>query len=925
MRPLKLTLQGFTCFKEQQVIDFSDLDLFAIQGQTGSGKSSLLDAMMYALYGQTPRLGRNGLEALLSQGSKNLVVRLEFALGSGQYAVTRSRGQKSRESQLRLEKFEGGKWVTGSENTKIKELDADIAKLLGLAYEGFTRAIVLPQGEFDRFLRGDAKERRELLKDLLGMHEIEEMRVLASSIASNAKTRAQLLQAQLSGEYSQVSGEAKALLQTRQEQLREQITQLDFALAEGRVALTEGREVARLQQELAQVRINLAQLERQSQALAAAEQRAKQARQAATLLPLLAALENAQKKQQEAEARGREHTNARRVALEAEAKASASFETANQAAKTTPGLEAQVQELRAARPLMERLRLLGGSLKTEHHRPLVWSEGQASALASLEARWRDLEQSNGQYQERLAEAEAASAKLGGLLAKCEPLAQALAACKSAGIEAKKQLEAAKGALAEAERHNLAAQLISGLGLGDPCPICGQPLRRLTDFGPDLTKDLRQQLDSRQHHLGELREQYKTLEAEHKNNASAIEETNALDLRQKTRLSQSQSALGSLERDIEPLLAAFALAKASKTALGEAKTRLLAGLAAQIREVTGGADPDLRIRSLNAERERLLAALEQAREGQSNSRNASLRAASTLEQAQQHAHERLVEAQAQAAQWREALATSSFGSAEAVRAAQLTNREIEALERSQREHLEQRGANALLQAQVLEKLAGRVFDGEKLARLEATIPQYEQQLRQHERELARLGQELADLTRRLEQAKRLKRELSENEQRYTLYQGLAQDLRGSEFQDFLLRRVQNDLLARASAIVYEVTQQRYTLVLLDDEYAVLDHWNLQEARSIKTLSGGETFIASLALALALSDYLAGHQVLGALFLDEGFGSLDPESLDAVAAMLETLQTAGRMVGVITHVASLADRLPQRLIVEKGSEGSRAYWG
>ena len=98
----------------------------------------------------------------------------------------------------------------------------------------------------------------------------------------------------------------------------------------------------------------------------------------------------------------------------------------------------------------------------------------------------------------------------------------------------------------------------------------------------------------------------------------------------------------------------------------------------------------------------------------------------------------------------------------------------------------------------------------------------------------------------------------------------------------------------------------------------------ESRSVKTLSGGESFIASLSLALALSDYLAGSKALGALFLDEGFGTLDSEALDAVTLVLETLNTTGRTVGVITHVPSLAERLPNRLMVEKAQGSSRAYW-
>ena len=136
-------------------------------------------------------------------------------------------------------------------------------------------------------------------------------------------------------------------------------------------------------------------------------------------------------------------------------------------------------------------------------------------------------------------------------------------------------------------------------------------------------------------------------------------------------------------------------------------------------------------------------------------------------------------------------------------------------------------------------------------------------------------------------------------------------------------MQVKLASRASHMILEVTDQRYDLRLVDSEYQVYDAWT-QETRSVKTLSGGETFIASLALALALSDLLAGSKALGALFLDEGFGTLDAETLEQVADVLETLSHQGRMVGVITHVQALSERLPARLVIKKSAEGSSISW-
>jgi exonuclease SbcC len=111
---------------------------------------------------------------------------------------------------------------------------------------------------------------------------------------------------------------------------------------------------------------------------------------------------------------------------------------------------------------------------------------------------------------------------------------------------------------------------------------------------------------------------------------------------------------------------------------------------------------------------------------------------------------------------------------------------------------------------------------------------------------------------------------------------------------------------------------------DGDFDVIDRDNAGERRSAKTLSGGETFLASLALALELSEQVqraAGAVALDSLFIDEGFGSLDPEALDIATDALQSLPQGGRMVGIITHIPELTARLDTRVVVEKRAEGSR----
>jgi DNA repair protein SbcC/Rad50 len=149
--------------------------------------------------------------------------------------------------------------------------------------------------------------------------------------------------------------------------------------------------------------------------------------------------------------------------------------------------------------------------------------------------------------------------------------------------------------------------------------------------------------------------------------------------------------------------------------------------------------------------------------------------------------------------------------------------------------------------------------------------------------------------------------------------LGQLLRADRFPEWLVAEALAVLTVDASEILRELTGGQFSLAVGDREFVVVDHGNADEQRPARTLSGGETFQASLALALSrqIRNLAAdGAPRLDAIFLDEGFGTLDPETLDVVAATIENLGQSGRMVGVVTHVGELAARVPVRFEVTKG---------
>lgn len=141
MRPVRLELEGFTSFRKRAVVDFEGLDLFAITGSTGAGKTSLLDAMLFALYGVTPRLQTREVTSLVSLGADAVKVLLEFAVGAQKYKVVRNRRKST---QVALEEFREGEWkpVAGS----VRETDSKIESIIGLDFDAFTRAVVVRKG-----------------------------------------------------------------------------------------------------------------------------------------------------------------------------------------------------------------------------------------------------------------------------------------------------------------------------------------------------------------------------------------------------------------------------------------------------------------------------------------------------------------------------------------------------------------------------------------------------------------------------------------------------------------------------------------------------------------------------------------------------------------------------------------------------------
>ncbi len=879
MRPLNLRVEGFGPFLEPAELELADVQLFALTGPTGSGKTTLLDAITFALYRRTPRVAR-GFGELVHPAAEVAKVRLTFAVGEAVYRVTRA-VKAGGGSEHRLEKMEGGDYRLLPASEKVAELDREIIRLVGLDYAAFTRSILLPQGEFDRFLRGTPAERRELLAGLYGLETLRRMRERAELHRQGLEARLAELKGRLLG---LSAGENLAALKEHAEAARARIQEETRELASARKRLEAARALRELADRRAEVERRRAALLSREAAMEEARSRLLRAERAGALFP---ELERIVKERRRVAALKEE---AARLAgdLKALTRRLADLPPVDPERLLALAEEKQRAEERVKLwPWRKKLGPPKGPGPAEAFDPLVASEllAQAEAIRRLEAEAGEL----AREERRLAELKAEAGRLGADLEKVE------AEGKAKG-EALKEVQARLGALVErlklAAYHHL-------LEPGEPCPLCGQTVERVPEppAGEGEKAGLEAKVAELEAELERLRERYRELRAKKE---AREEEARRL----KARLSEAGRRLAEAR-------ARLPRPEAVEAALEAQRRGLFAFL--------GEGDP----RAELAERERALA--EAQRQKAERDRLEAERA--EKEKAALAAENALKEAEralgALSAAFAERLAEAGFEGEEALLAAALKPAEREALAAELSAYDRERKATEAELEALDAQLAGRtVPEPEEVAALEAEVAGREQRLAQAQGELGALEERINRLEAEAKLRRQLEKEVAEATRELALWSQLADDLRANRFPDFLLEHYQKDLVARASEFLAALYHGRYRLLARGGDYLVQDTWTGGE-RPVRTLSGGESFLASLALALALSEQLGGGK-LGALFLDEGFGTLDRETLEVVSEVLQSLPSERRLVGVVTHIEELAERFADRVVVEKSPRGSRIRW-
>jgi len=994
MKPHRLRIEAFGPYAEPAEIGFDTLSqegLFLIHGSTGAGKTFLLDALCFALYGEVS--GDRSVKGLRSDHAPAAAVPrvcLEFSTGAGRYLVERSpaytaprsRGAGTTDKAAQAVLFR----LVGSDRETVvsrsSEVSREVEALVGLNAAQFRQVILLPQGRFAEVLRARAEDREALLKTLFDT-------VLFEQAGQWLEERARLARIEL------------AKLRTSQEGLRGQAAQAWSA--DDPAGPTDQQGLDRLVERIAAVMQGTATGLRQAEAALTAAQAGKEAQtrvadrwdRRAAATARLTELEGQRQPIEELQ---------QQLALSERAESlrtSLAAERSSQEALTTLQRSIRQQLLRAIRArdaalalpdpvlLLDLTALPSAEALGQASRALAVRGAELSALArkALEAGQARARASQArtaaaaagerlergstarsgnqetrrQTQEALTAACSARDRLNGLeRAAREASEQAAAAAALAPAEHRRQ--AAAAALAAAERElqrchervsalrqaqiaGMAAHLAGGLHAGEACPVCGSTSHPAPAPAGDAAvadaalQAAEQQLNQASQRLNTATAAVATAEAERQ---AAIERagpagedpvaarTAATAAAEALTEAQTRAqAVASLEQQIHTLDAEFTAIEAgilklsTRRALDEqtaAEEEARAErLAAEIRNELGdGLDPPLVLQGY--------APLEQALQPLVRSCEASAGASSALEQATRRLEQEL--------------AGSGFADREAVMAAlreeSVRRNWATRIEIFQRETAEQR---TLLAAPELVDLPEQRPDTGAAAAAVLELDAARTLAVERHTE-ARRAQ--AALQRLAEEHRRADTALAEHQERTQLLSAMADRCQGRaapyiSLQRWVLSAYLAEICRYANQRLELMTSGRYRLQLTDEGgrggrnaglgLRVLDAYTGEE-REVNSLSGGETFQASLALALGVADTVQAHTGgvhLDALFIDEGFGTLDPDNLQLAMDELDRLREGGRMIGIISHVAALRERIRTGIEVLASERGSRLVVG
>lgn len=979
MRPLTLRMSGLRSYRSEVSIDFGDPGLIAIVGDTGAGKSSILEALFFVLYGGCT-WDQRAVIPLISDGASVMQAELVFLAEDRRWRVFRSASRTGGQSRHQLEclddpavRFDNDGPVT----TEIK-------RLTGLDPDAFLRTVILPQGRFQTLLQATRADRTAILKGIFRLDQLAAARDQADRAARRLRPGAANLKLQRAALLPDPEA-ALADARARHERARSRHAELQ-GLSEKITAAARQRDDAGRQAS------DLQERHRQVRATAVPDATAELANLATTASQLDGRRHKIETEREQHRIQAQSlaeiltHAEQQGEGLEALASAAAAVRSLT---GQLPSLQAEQAECeREAHDLQEFSRGIGA--REEEAASLA---AQASAARAGESRLADAATAAdgllSQARTRLAAArnravthddrQEAAKDAAGRKSRGE------AAIKPAVARARETTairDAARTALEAIQRAHAAAHAAEGCQPGDPCPVCQRPLP--PGFAmprPPGEADARAELQTAEQAAVVAAQDEAARKADLANATDALERAGKDAQQARAALEAALTELrqvlpgAELDSDDDTVLAPVAEASATATAARQAHAATANELAQQAEGAAATAE------GLRQEAQRRSAQLRDRQESVRERKASCEKAASELPPGYRVTAPLTAEALAAASERIEGRQGELAGVSRQLAGARSViderARDLEAINDQLREQVtetaQQITLNLSLAEQRLNDLAtllgspsapARPADGGLAADAEwannlnsassAALTQAEAAAarirRQHDEAVSaiseaitsagvenepelqqaiidvsadqrRAAEDINTATEQIPRVAELTRKITQAEGLLEALEELTQLLSDGKFISYVVTRKQQTLLAIATELLGSMTGGRYGF---SEAFEIVDRLT-GLPRGVKTLSGGETFLASLALALGLVE-LAGRAGgrLDALFLDEGFGSLDAnalsEALDALGRQAET----GRLVAVISHLRSIAESMDRVLAVTTSPSGSNLRW-
>ena len=1013
MRPLKLTISAFGPYAETQVIDFTELknrNIFLIHGPTGAGKTTILDAISFALYGDTSGTDRNNKHIRSHHAANDQLteVKFEFAIFAKQYRIERiPEQQRPRRSGqgLTVQQSEATIYEIAPDGVKDQLLQTgwkntadEVEKLIGFRSEQFRQVIMLPQGEFRKLLTADSKERQGILEKLFQTEKYRKIEELLKDKANELKNLLKELRTKQEWNLNltEASGlpELKEQITSHEQRLklltedlekkRQNVKHTQEQLEKGRAGNEKLTELENSQKELNRLQAQIPQIEQKKLSL-------EQAKRALTLIEAEKSLkkrsEDKKAKEQEKELAEKQLTTAdaelkkTEQLLNQELKQESKREEVQKRLHQLEGFVETVSNLEQQRQETDKLQKAYDNLRRDNKTKEKSLDELTSVIEKQQQQVEKIKEYSLKlpvYQGRFVELEKSQNKKQQLIELQEQVA---------GKKAKYQVQLAALTKAEEDYHRQkqkleqllsswnngqAAILAQQLAEAKPCPVCGStdhpsparsevqlPTEQELNQQQELLTKLEENRESLRKLVSDLQTELTVLQKQITGSEQELEDYREIELKQLTELKdQAEQEYNEARKQADSLLVHNQqleglikehqeLNKTIKekgqeleqinNQLSQAKGVLAEQERAVPKEIQEITSLNKAIEQTKQLAKQLNDNLEQAKKQHNQAENQLTKAKTSLDNLTQALEELQIKYQTEKADFLTRIKEYGFPGYNEYNNAKMTEAEISQLEKAQNDF----AANLRSAEDHYGRLqmAAKEIIKVDLAELTAKKQTAEREQEETLKNVNSLAEKISKYKEILATIEKLSKQLADKEAEYSYVGDLAQVAGGDNhfgltFQRFVLGAFLDDITFAATERLKLMSKGRYHLQRTFDrarknsagglDLEVFDTYT-GIARPVTTLSGGETFIASLSLALGLADVVqsySGGISLETIFVDEGFGTLDPESLDFAIRTLIDLQKDGRLVGIISHVPELKERIDARLEITTKGKGSQA---